>query len=120
MGVDLSVSGSFLFRGAMYYCYVIGAGPYVKIGWTGSLERRMRELETCCPFVLKTVCMFTYDTQQAAVEMESYLHKHFHRAKVKGEWFKREVVIKQLRKHGKIITTLQDLTEDQRSHMMNL
>jgi len=56
-----------------------------KIGFTkGSVHKRIRELQTGCPYEIKVVN--TYDSEYGTV-IESALHNMFIHKKTFGEWF---------------------------------
>lgn len=87
----------------MHYCYILKAREFCKIGHTKNLQKRINTLQTGCPFTIKVACLFTYNTQEAAKEMEGYLHKQLNNLHVRGEWFKYRLVKKILQKQGKNI-----------------
>lgn len=74
--------------------YIVRVGLYVKIGTTGNLRRRIRELE------LRRGCRFPDDIEDVPVELvgtlwggedcERALHQAFADLHVVGEWFRYE------------------------------
>lgn len=65
--------------------YVIGYGPYVKIGWTkGELEGRLKGLRTGAPEPL-----VVYGTIQGTMAEERELHARFADYRLQGEWFRK-------------------------------
>lgn len=63
--------------------YVIGFGPYVKIGITTNLTRRLADLQTPEPVIL-------YAFFEGWLHEELELHKRFAEWRLNGEWFRRE------------------------------
>jgi len=63
--------------------YVIGFGPYVKIGVTTNLDGRMSQLQTPEP-----VCL--YALLDGWLREERELHKRFAEHRLQGEWFLRK------------------------------
>lgn len=84
-----------------YYCYVLQAGPFVKIGYTVNLDSRFEAIQTACPYEVSVVCLFPYTTEDLAREMEISLHRKFSKFRVRGEWFKKNQVLDFFRKNGK-------------------
>lgn len=71
--------------------YFLAQGPYVKIGHTCDLERRLRELRMFSPvkFELLAVLPGPRDT-------EKQLHRKFSGSKVHGEWFEMTLALREL------------------------
>jgi len=84
-----------------HYCYIVEAGPFVKIGYTMNIDKRFESLQTACPYEVSMVCLFPYTTEELAREMELDLHRKFKKFRVRGEWFTKAPVLKELRKDGK-------------------
>lgn len=63
--------------------YVIGFGPYVKIGITLNIEERMAQLQTPEPVEL-------YGLLDGWLREERDLHKRFAALRLRGEWFKKD------------------------------
>ncbi len=80
----------------------MSAGPFVKIGYTANLDKRIEALETLCPYEPSVMCLFAYRTEKAAREMETELHHRLRKHRVRGEWFHRKQVVKYLRLSGKV------------------
>ena len=64
--------------------YVVGFGPYVKIGITENFSDRVAQLQT--PEKLETFALF----EEAAAVYEKMLHRRFSEYRLNGEWFRRE------------------------------
>lgn len=62
--------------------YAIAAEHMVKIGFTTNLDKRMRAIQTGCPFPI--VCLGTAPGGQL---LERALHRQFCRSRRHGEWF---------------------------------
>ena len=87
----------------LYYCYVIQVGRYIKIGYTSDPEKRLETISTHSPIKPRTICMFSYNTEDAARECEQSLHGKLKKYRKNGEWFEKGAVKKFLRMSGKII-----------------
>lgn len=80
--------------------YVVGYGPYVKIGFTSqSIAERLATLSTGCPEPL--VVYFEFRNRPEAFERE--LHREFQSLRLRGEWF---------RKTPEMMDRLADLSPD--------
>ncbi len=71
-----------------YFCYVIQADEYVKIGFTNNISRRMDTLQTGHHRELKLLVSYPYRSADLARTKESLLHQQFVHCRVRGEWFK--------------------------------
>jgi len=68
--------------------YLITANEYAgiyKIGLTSDVDRRLRDMQTACPFVLYAFRAYTVINPAA---VEAMLHAFFHKKRLKGEWFR--------------------------------
>ena len=66
--------------------YVVGFGPYVKIGFTRDrVEWRVAELQVGCPETIQIIA-----TINGGFSDEARLHRRFADIRLRGEWFKRE------------------------------
>lgn len=63
--------------------YVIGYGPYVKIGVSTNIKYRMAALQTPEPAIL-------YATLDGWVKEEKALHRRFDAYRLNGEWFRND------------------------------
>jgi hypothetical protein len=64
--------------------YFIGfKTTHIKIGYTSDLNRRIKELQTGCPFKLKVLA-----TMQGDSQTEAGLHLMFASKRAVGEWFR--------------------------------
>lgn len=63
------------------------AGP-IKVGFTGSLRKRLAALQTGCPHALSLL-----DVQPAQQWEEFLLHRHFAVSRTIGEWFNPHAII---------------------------
>lgn len=67
--------------------YIVGFGPYVKIGYTGDhFALRLRALHGGCPEKLTTYATIPNGTRA----LERRLHKRFAAYRLQYEWFKKE------------------------------
>lgn len=64
------------------YAMRAGDGPYVKIGYAGSLQRRLNNLQIGCPEDLRVIW-----TTPGTVADEKLLHHRFESRRRRGEWF---------------------------------
>ncbi|WP_331737688.1 GIY-YIG nuclease family protein (plasmid) [Streptomyces sp. NBC_01732] len=64
--------------------YLIGSpeSPLVKIGWSDNPERRLRDLQTGSPVLLKLLALF-----EGGAVIERELHRRFADKRRHGEWF---------------------------------
>jgi Meiotically up-regulated gene 113 len=64
--------------------YAFLAGPFVKIGFTsGTIEGRMRELSTGCPYAIRCI-----GWRPGSLVTEAHLHARYARYRSHLEWFK--------------------------------
>lgn len=66
--------------------YVVGFGPYVKIGYTTNLKNRLPTLQTGMPEKLTVYATI----MNVAQSEEGRLHKRFSAYRLEGEWFRKE------------------------------
>ena len=83
---------------SVHYCYIVEAGPFVKIGYTGNLDSRLEALQTACPYEVSVLCLFPHMSEVTAREMELHFHKKFEHFRVRGEWFVKRRVLARMRK----------------------
>lgn len=73
------------------YLYVIECDSKpikpIKIGIAFSPEKRVEELQTGCPFPLRLKMKIPMDDRKSAANFEWWLHRHFGRHRMQGEWF---------------------------------
>lgn len=67
------------------YVYVIGGDQHFKIGIALNVKKRMKCLQTSCPFRLTLVKEWKHDEART---MESLLHQKYDAFHSSGEWFK--------------------------------
>lgn len=79
-----------------YYCYIIRADQYIKIGYTNSIDRRFETLQIGNPIQLELVEVFLHESAEDAEDHEAKLHYRFRRHHVRGEWFRARPVLKYL------------------------
>jgi len=85
------------------YCvYFIRSNKWIKIGWTGNLEKRLKAFRTGNPNCISLVAMFPCKSRKNAIHLEKMFHEKFADHKRHGEWFTASRVIKKLQKAGKI------------------
>lgn len=65
--------------------YLLRAGEYFKIGWAKQLERRIRNIQSCCPEVLELIHAIP---AQDPITAEAQWHHRFRDKRIHGEWFK--------------------------------
>lgn len=83
-------------NGTVYFILDTAAN-LVKIGFSRNLKRRMKELNTSnCNLKL------IYKIENCNMDYENSLHNYFCLERVKGEWFKYDIPIKQWIKRDKI------------------
>lgn len=71
--------------GSMERVYVVGYGPYIKIGFSGSEKgSRIRSLQTGTPEKLEHLAHLA-----GSRKLEKALHAKFKPYRLRGEWFKR-------------------------------
>lgn len=65
--------------------YLLRAGEYFKIGWAKTLEKRIRDIQSCCPETLELIHAIPTEEPLAT---EAKWHHRFKDKRVRGEWFK--------------------------------
>lgn len=75
--------------------YVVGYGPYVKIGMTGNLRDRLEKLQTHAPQNLQL-----YAALDGGEELECALHERFAFTRLQGEWFFKALALEKWIKEG--------------------
>jgi hypothetical protein len=66
------------------YVYFIASGTKaIKIGWAGSVQKRLKLLQTGNPETLTLIA-----TCEGDVTLEQLIHKKFARYRLRGEWFR--------------------------------
>jgi hypothetical protein len=91
--------------------YVIKAGPYVKIGRSKNLRRRIVEIQTHCPLKCEVIfCSKTGLDNWWERHLERELHKRFAKFWERGEWFNADVetVIKMAELFHESVSKMQD------------
>jgi len=81
----------------MIYFIRIKDQPYVKIGFSKDVEKRLKQLQTSSPFDLEIIY-----TEFAAIEREKQLHEKYKEYQVKGEWFNISGDLEKFIKNGPI------------------
>lgn len=82
------------------YVYVIGnlLQKVCKIGFSENPKKRIKSIQTGCPFVLNTLLLFEADKYT-----ETRLHHKYAKYRISGEWFSIEGELKEsIEKHMKI------------------
>lgn len=79
----------------MKECYVYfikattgGTNYPVKIGVAYDPIKRLDELKTGNPFKLSIMSCVKMPSRKAAYDLESFLHRHFDKKRMEGEWFR--------------------------------
>lgn len=67
--------------------YVISSGEHVKIGVARDPSVRMKTLKTGMPNGAVLVASREFRSAKSAYNVESRLHRYFHRYRKAGEWF---------------------------------
>lgn len=62
--------------------YVLAAGPFIKVGITRDLERRIHDLQTGCPYPISILT-----TLPGTHEDEAAIHRRLSSCRSSGEWF---------------------------------
>jgi len=65
------------------WVYFLRAGPFLKIGYATDIGKRIRELQTGCPYPISLVASIQGDRTA-----EGCLHRQFKSLRVNGEWFR--------------------------------
>lgn len=81
MIVPLGCSGKIRTSGV----YFLGAGSLVKIGASDHIERRIKQVQTTCPYDVRLLATSGGDRTE-----EARLHRRFAPYRVRGEWFRHE------------------------------
>lgn len=78
-------------RGMTTYLYVFAAdraaNPLCKVGLSASPEKRLRSLQTACPYPLKIVELWDFPDREFASEAENLAHAALKKFSTHGEWF---------------------------------
>lgn len=79
----------------MKECYVYfikastgGSNYPVKIGVAYDPAKRLDELKTGNPFKLSIMSCVKMPSRKAAYDLEAFLHRHFDKKRMEGEWFR--------------------------------
>lgn len=74
-----------------YHVYFIGQSgtDYVKIGMSGDVDARLRQLQCGCPTRLRVLRIISVDDQDSARLLEAMLHKRYDslECSASGEWY---------------------------------
>jgi len=74
--------------------YVIRCEDYVKIGWSKTVKRRFNQISSCNPFPCELL-----GSTPGTVGDEGVLHLLLDTPRVKGEWFGRTLLVKEVVRH---------------------
>ncbi|TXG81253.1 MAG: GIY-YIG nuclease family protein [Spirochaetes bacterium] len=66
------------------HLYVLQCGTRFKIGVTNNIEKRIASLQTGNPEKIELIHI---EERQNPTKAERYLHRCFHKNRLKGEWF---------------------------------
>jgi hypothetical protein len=66
------------------WVYFVDGGEHIKIGYTRSIEHRLKRMGTDLPTGPKVLLM-----QPGTFKTEKILHRHFSALRVQGEWFRK-------------------------------
>ena len=67
--------------------YIIRSGEHIKIGVARDPAKRMRILKTGMPNGATLVASREFRSAKSAYNVESRMHRYFHRYRAAGEWF---------------------------------
>lgn len=67
--------------------YIIASGEHLKIGVARNPAERMKRLKTGMPNGATLIASREFRSAKSAYNIESRLHRHFHRYRLAGEWF---------------------------------
>jgi predicted GIY-YIG superfamily endonuclease len=67
--------------------YIIASGDHLKIGVARDPAKRMKTLKTGMPHGASLVASREFRSAKSAYNVESRLHRYFHRYRANGEWF---------------------------------
>ena len=68
------------------YLYVIRCGDYFKIGVSSNVQRRLKDMESACPYPLE-LCLVVPNEEG----LEEFYHDFYREQHHRGEWFKGEL-----------------------------
>ena len=82
------------------HVYFIRSGKKgdIKIGKSNDPEKRMAELQTGNPKILRLIATIPCKSEQEAFDLEKALHKTFKSRWLHGEWFHRNIRLKDIEK----------------------
>lgn len=99
------------------FVYVIRCEDYVKIGWSKTVNRRFNQISSCNPFPCELL-----GSTPGTVGNEGLLHMLLDTPRVKGEWFGRTKLVKDVVRHllkakhaSETCDWLSDMLEEQRA-----
>lgn len=69
------------------YVYIIKADTFIKIGFSGNPDRRLKEMQTGSPHELEILAKLPYETREEAAAKEKEFHLLFATWHHRGEWF---------------------------------
>lgn len=64
------------------YVYFMQAGDYIKIGYSATIHKRVKQLQTGCPYELKLLLAL-----KGTLSTEKAFHKRFQEERYNNEWF---------------------------------
>ena len=81
------------------YLYLIGAYDYngevlaVKIGVAGDVKKRIAAMQTGQFCEMRLICAWRTDSRMKCFAVEKLAHEHYERRRMRGEWFRRMVML---------------------------
>ena len=85
----------------MIYLIKTKGNDFYKIGYTSdSVNKRLKSIQTCCPYKLKVI-----NKINGAMEQEKILHTLFKEYRTQGEWFKLD------KKHLNILVNVMEFVD---------
>lgn len=79
-----------------YFLYAVSCpsldGGIIKIGIADNVEKRVRSLQTGCPYPIKVMALWRYDEAWHARHAEKACHDRFKKLNTHGEWFRVNLV----------------------------
>ena len=72
---------------AAQYVYVLHAGGFIKVGRTGDVLARIKQLQCGCPSKIEPVVVFGKVPARVAGDVEKHIHFRLRGVRSHGEWF---------------------------------
>jgi hypothetical protein len=72
----------------VYFIKAFGKPPRMKIGKAADPDKRLKELQTGCPYDLAIMAKIRCRSEKHALYVEKLAHQYFKEYRMRGEWFK--------------------------------